>query len=96
MVAAQAPPRGIPTGAMPDLKARRRRPEPPHPKIVIMADQSSIPYIKYCQYHNRVWSPKTRTWKVVPADFIAELRHADLPVDLIEWPCSRCGKQRGQ
>jgi hypothetical protein len=31
MVAAQAPPRGIPTGTTPDLKARRWRPEPPHP-----------------------------------------------------------------
>jgi hypothetical protein len=31
LVVAQAPPRGIPTGARPDLKARRRRPEPPHP-----------------------------------------------------------------
>ena len=31
MVAAQAPPRGIPTGATPDLKAQTRRPEPPHP-----------------------------------------------------------------
>lgn len=31
MVAAQAPPRGIPTGATPNLKAQTRRPEPPHP-----------------------------------------------------------------
>jgi hypothetical protein len=30
-VAAQAPPRGIPTGATPDLKAQTGRPEPPHP-----------------------------------------------------------------
>jgi hypothetical protein len=31
MVAAQGPPRGIPTGAPPDLKAQTWRPEPPHP-----------------------------------------------------------------
>ena len=31
MVAAQAPPRGIPTGATPDPKARGQRPEAPHP-----------------------------------------------------------------
>jgi hypothetical protein len=49
-----------------------------------MAQHSSIPNVKYCQHHNRVWSPKTRTWKVVPTDFITELRHADLPVDLVE------------
>ena len=61
-----------------------------------MAEQSSIPYVKYCQYHNRVWSPKTRTWKLVPTDFIAELRHANLPVDLVEWPCPRCVKQKAQ
>ena len=52
--------------------------------------------MKYCQSHNRVWSPRTRTWKVVPTDFIAELRDADLPVDLVEWPCPRCVKRKGQ
>jgi hypothetical protein len=31
MVAAQALPRGIPRGATPDSKARRQRPEAPHP-----------------------------------------------------------------
>jgi len=31
MVASQTPPRGIPTGATPNLKAQTRRPEPPHP-----------------------------------------------------------------
>jgi hypothetical protein len=59
-----------------------------------MAEQISSSYLKYCQRHNRVWSPKTRSWKVVPADFIAELQLADLPVELIERPCSRCVKQR--
>jgi hypothetical protein len=43
-----------------------------------------------------VWNARTHTWKVVPADFIAELRHTDLPVDLVERPCPRCRKQRGQ
>ena len=96
MVAAQASPHGIPTGATPDPKGSMQRPEPPHPEIAIMAKQSTIAHVKYCQHHNRVWSPKSRTWKVVPTDFITELRHADLPVDLVEWPCPRCVKPRDQ
>jgi len=58
LVVAQAPPRGIPTGARPDLKAEGGVLSRPTPKMVIMADQSSISYVKYCQHHNRVWSPK--------------------------------------
>jgi hypothetical protein len=60
----------------------------------MMTDKSDITCVKYCRHHDRVWSPKTRTWKVVPADFIAELHHADLPVDLVEAPCPQCGKPR--
>jgi hypothetical protein len=61
-----------------------------------VTDKSKSPLVKYCRAHNRVWSPRTRTWKVVPADFIAEVRHADLPVDLVEGRCPWCRKPRGQ
>jgi hypothetical protein len=96
MVAAQASPRGIPTNATPDPQGSTQRPEPPHLEIAIMAEQSTITRVKYCQHHNRVWSSRSRTWKAVPTNFITELRHADLPVDLIEWPCPRCTKPRDQ
>jgi hypothetical protein len=58
----------------------------------MMIEKDTIPCVKYCPHHHRVWSPKTRTWKVVPADFIAELRQADFPIDVVERPCSRCDK----
>jgi hypothetical protein len=61
-----------------------------------MIDKSNIPCVKYCRHHDMVWNARTRSWKVVPADFIGELRHADFPVDLVEWPCPRCRKRRGQ
>jgi hypothetical protein len=38
-----------------------------------------------------VWNAKTRTWKVVPSDFIA-----DLPVDLAERRYPRYRTQRSQ
>jgi hypothetical protein len=59
----------------------------------MMANQNSIPIVKYCRHHDMVWNPKSRTWKVVPADFIAELRQAGFPVDLVEQPCRRCLKR---
>ena len=62
----------------------------------MMADESNIPCVKYCQHHDMVWNSRTRTWKAVPADFIAELRHADFPMDLVERPCPRCRELRGQ
>jgi hypothetical protein len=39
--------------------------------------------------------PRAQLWKVVPADFIPELRPADLPVDVVErrWP--RCREPLG-
>jgi hypothetical protein len=61
-----------------------------------MTSKPNFPYVKYCQHHDMVWHPRTRTWKAVPPDFIGELRHADLPIDLIEWPCPRCGKPPSQ
>jgi hypothetical protein len=48
--------------------------------------------LKYCRLHHRVYSPRSRTWITVPADFIAELRHADFPVELVEWHCPQCYK----
>lgn len=62
----------------------------------MMSDKNYVPCVQYCRYHHMVWNTKTRTWKAVPDDFIAELRHADFPVDLVERPCRRCHKQRGQ
>jgi hypothetical protein len=58
--------------------------------------ENSRPRIPYCQHHQMVRNPRTGTWKVVPADFIAELRAADFPVDLVERPCPRCRKQGAQ
>ena len=46
--------------------------------------------LRYCQQHHRVYSPRVRQWITVPDDFIAELRHADLPVDLEERHCPQC------
>jgi hypothetical protein len=34
--------------------------------------------------------PRAQLWKVVPADFIPELRPADLPGDVVERRCPRC------
>ena len=62
----------------------------------MMPDKRDIPCVKYCQYHDMFWHSRTRTWKIVPSDFIAELRHADLPLELVERPCPCCRKQRGQ
>jgi hypothetical protein len=36
------------------------------------------------------YSPRVRRWITVPDDFIAELRQADLPVDLEERRCPQC------
>jgi hypothetical protein len=62
----------------------------------MMTKKSDIPRVKYCQHHDMVWNSRTRAWKIVPADFIDELRHVDFPVGLVEWPCPRCRKQRDQ
>jgi hypothetical protein len=69
--------------------------EPPHPESIIMADKSRLSRVKYCRHHNMVRSARTYWWKVVPADFIAELLHANFPVDLVEQPCPRCRKPGG-
>jgi hypothetical protein len=46
--------------------------------------------LKYCRLHHRVYSPRSRTWITVPDDFIAELRQADFPVELVERHCPQC------
>jgi hypothetical protein len=46
--------------------------------------------VRYCQRHHMVYSPRVRRWITVPDDFIAELRQADLPVDLEERRCPQC------
>jgi hypothetical protein len=61
-----------------------------------MTDPNSTPIVQYCRDHDMVWNARTRTWKAVPADFIADIRHADFPVDLVERPCPQCRKQRHQ
>jgi hypothetical protein len=46
--------------------------------------------VKYCRLHHMVYSPRPRKWITVPADFIAELRQADFPVELVERHCPQC------
>jgi hypothetical protein len=46
--------------------------------------------IKYCRLHHMVYSPRARKWIMVPEDFIAELHHADFPVELVERHCPQC------
>jgi hypothetical protein len=46
--------------------------------------------IRYCEAHHMVYSPQSRKWLTVPEDFIAELRHADFPVELAERHCPQC------
>ena len=46
--------------------------------------------MKYCRLHHMVCSPRPRKWITVPEDFIAELCHADFPVELVERHCPQC------
>ena len=46
--------------------------------------------IRYCGAHDMVYSPRVRKWIIVPEYFIADLRHADFPVDLEERHCPQC------
>jgi hypothetical protein len=55
-----------------------------------MTHKPKSPRLQYCRQHDMVWSPRARKWQAVPADFIAEVRAADLLVDLVERPCPRC------
>jgi hypothetical protein len=57
-----------------------------------MSDKSWVWRIRYCGHHQMVYHPKSRRWKTVPSDFIPELLHADLPVDVIGKQCPRCPK----
>ena len=55
-----------------------------------MSNDRQVPRIRYCRHHDMVCNPRTHRWKSVPTDFISELLHADLPVDLVVHPCPRC------
>jgi hypothetical protein len=57
-----------------------------------MSNNRQVPRIQYCRHHDMVCNPRTHRWKSVPTDFISELLHADLPVDLVVHPCHRCIK----
>ena len=57
-----------------------------------MSNKQRVPQIQYCRHHDMVCNPRTHRWKSVPTDFIPELLHADLPVDMVVHPCPRCLK----
>jgi len=48
-----------------------------------MTGPNSTPIVQYCPDHDMVWNARTRTWKAVPVDVIADLRHADFAEDLV-------------
>jgi hypothetical protein len=57
-----------------------------------MSHEGLVPRIRYCRHHHMVWHPRARRWKAVPDDFIPELLHTDLPVDVVARKCPRCDK----
>jgi hypothetical protein len=57
-----------------------------------MAHEPYSSQVHYGPHHQMARSPHAHRWKVVPADFISELRQADLSVDVVERRCPRCGR----
>ena len=72
------------------------RPGPSQPCNKDIAGPNNTPIVQYCRDHDMVWNARPRTWKAVPVDFIADLRHANFTGDLVErlWP--QCRTQRHQ
>ena len=66
------------------------RPRPQASRGTSMSPSHHETPLKYCQRHHMVFSPRARKWITVPEDFIAELRHADFPVELAERHCPQC------
>jgi hypothetical protein len=66
------------------------RPRPPASRGTSVSSESQDTPIKYCRLHHMVYSSRARKWIMVPEDFIAELRHADFPVELVERHCPQC------
>ena len=66
------------------------RPRPPASRGTSVSHESQDAPIRYCRLHHMVYSPRSRKWITVPEDFIAELRHADFPVELAERHCPQC------
>jgi hypothetical protein len=58
-----------------------------------VSSERQDPPIKYCRVHHMVYSLRLRKWITVPDDFLAELRQADFPVELVERHCPQCYKQ---
>jgi hypothetical protein len=75
----------------PGGEAARRRP-PARRGTAVSQKRQDAP-IHYCWRHHMVYRSRSRTWITVPEDFIAELRHADFPVELVERHCPQCYKE---
>ena len=65
-------------------------PQPPARRGTSVSHERQDAPIKYCRLHHMVYSPQPRKWITVPEDFIAELRCADFPVELVERHCPQC------
>jgi hypothetical protein len=64
-----------------------------HPRGPSVSSERQDPPIKYCHVHHMVYSPRRRKWLSVPDDFLAELRQADFPVELVKRHCPQCYQQ---
>jgi hypothetical protein len=72
----------------PGGEAARHR--PPAGRGTAVSPHSQDAPIHCCRRHHMVYSPRPRQWITVPEDFIAELRQADFPVELMERHCPQC------